>query len=170
MLIRLSVPQTTGHRLGGFVRFLRRRPQLAAAGVGVVTAALTAVASYRRRPDGPPSLPDPGTLAALTGRSVHNAAKGAIIATVRQESEPDDLVIDRLVRESMHEAAAAGADLVSAAIGVVEGAIEIAHLVDGARGAVPTVAARAAVHIADEHGEAAGSRVREVLADYLAHP
>ncbi|MFP4513928.1 MAG: hypothetical protein ACLFRV_13365 [Acidimicrobiales bacterium] len=149
------------------LRRLRGQPRLIGAGVGAVAAGATAVLARRHQQGAEVVLARPGELAATTAESVHNAAKGSMISTVRQARVVDEAVIESAARDAVADAAAAGADVTAAAIGVVEGSVEVAHLMDGARGAAPRVAASSAVDAAAAHGAAAGARVRDVLAPYL---
>src|SRR5690606_1868069 len=82
----------------------------------------------RRRMQKPPPLPDAGGVASLTAVSVHNAAKGSVISSVRQAETPDGSLISESVRRAVAEAASAGVDISAAAIGAVEGAVEVAHV------------------------------------------
>lgn len=146
---------------------LRGRPRLIGAGVSAVAAAATAVLARRHQRGAEVTLPRPGELAASTADSVHNAAKGSMISSVRQAHPADEGVIESAGRDAVTDAAGAGADITAAAIGVVEGALEVAHLMDGSRDAAARIAARSAADAAATHGTAAGARVREVLAPYL---
>ena len=163
----MRVLRTLGRALGALLRSLRRKPRLVGAGLSAVAATATAVVASRQRRDGAPTLPAPGPLAAATAESVHNAAKGAMISSIRQADAPDEALVATMVRDALADAAAAGVDLTAAAIGVVEGTIEVAHLLDGSRDVAAGVAARAVVDAADARGSAAGARVREVVEPYL---
>lgn len=153
--------------LRAILGLLRRRPRLIGAGVSAVAATATAVVARRHQGSGTAELPAPGPLAATTAESVHNAAKGAVISHIRQADHVDNTLVATMVRDALDDAAAAGVDLTAAAIGAVEGTIEVAHLIDGSRDAAAGIAARAVVDAADARGSAAGARVREVVAPYL---
>lgn len=163
----MTVIRTFRRGLARLLRFLKRRPQLVGAGLSAAAAAGAAVAARRHRESAEPALPGPGPLAALTADSVHNAAKGAIISQVRQADLVDGALIESITRDAISQAAAAGADLTAAAIGAVEGSLQVSHLVNGSGPAVGVVAAKAAVAAATSEGDAAGARVRDVLAPYL---
>lgn len=139
---------------------------IAAGAAGAVAAA--AVAVIRRRRHDPLVLPDPGPIAAETAISVHNAAKSTVITTVREADAPDRNLVDGVIRDAVIESSSSGADVLAAAIGAVEGAFEIAHLVgESTRSLVPG-AASAAIDAAALQGSTAADRVRDVLGGHLA--
>lgn len=134
-------------------------------GIGSLVAGAAAILA-RRRHEARARLPDPGTLASATAVSVHNAAKGTVIGSIREAHEPDGDLLVSTVRRAVVEAAEAGADLTAAAIGAVEGAMEVAHLLGQSRSAAASQAVAGAVEAARSSGAAAGARVREALTAY----
>lgn len=156
----LDLRQSVASLLGG-----PRRVVLAA--IAAAAAAGAAVAVTARGRQRALALPDPGPLAAEAATSVHNAAKGTVISRVRASSDVDGELVLGVVRDAMVDASQSGVDLISAAIGVVEGAGEIAHLVGRPRDEVVRDAAGIAAEVATERGRTAGDRVRTVLAPIL---
>lgn len=131
-------------------------------GAGAVAAALLA----RRRLE-QSRFPDPAGLAAETATSVRNAAKGTVIASVRETDNADAALVASAVREAVDDALKAGADVTAVAIGAVEGALDVAYLVDGSKSTVVSAAANAAVDAATAHGDIAGARVFDLLRAHL---
>ena len=123
----------------------------------------------RRRQVQALTLPDPAAGTAEAAVSLHNAAKGTVISTVRAADSPDLSLVRQVAREAIADAARSGVDLVPVAIGVTEGAAEIAHLLDRSGEEVAAAAATSAKEAATEFGAVAGSRVRTALAP-LAMP
>lgn len=112
-------------------------------------------------------LPEPGPLAAETAESVRNAARGTVITTIREADSPDVHLVETACRAAMADAARSGADVTSVAIGVVEGAVDIAHLVDTSPRDLAARAARASVSAAEAQGTVAGARVADLLSHHL---
>lgn len=133
-----------------------------AMGAGAVAAAALA-----RRNRQPAPFPDAAGLAAETAASVRNAAKGTVIAWVREADDADADLVKLAVKEAVQEALKAGADVTAVAIGAVEGAVDVAHLVDGSTSRVTSIAAQAAVDAATAHGDIAGARVYDLLKSHL---
>ncbi|MDZ7732916.1 MAG: hypothetical protein U5R31_07175 [Acidimicrobiia bacterium] len=143
---------------------IRGRSRLLGAGVAAAGAgALAAAVAVRRTRSMAPALPDAGPLAAETAVSVHNAAKGTIIAAIRSAEEAGPVLVAATVHEIVNDAASAGADLTAAAIGAVEGTAEVAHLIDHTRDELIELAGRAAVDAASAEGDVAGARVRDLV-------
>ncbi|MEX2626977.1 MAG: hypothetical protein WD225_08820 [Ilumatobacteraceae bacterium] len=143
------------------------RTLLISLGAGVSTLVATVVTALARRRTTGPTLPEPAGLAGTTASAVHNAAKGSLIAAVREARVANGDLVERAAFDAVVEAARAGADLTAAAIGVVEGADDVAHLLDGERPGCGARAAKGAVDAADAQGTAAGTRVRTLLAPIL---
>lgn len=146
--------------------FVRGRSRVLAAAVAALVAGVTALLVRRVRSERI-ELPDPGPLAAETAVSVHNAAKGSVIAAVREHDGPDHELVVGTVKEAVRDAAGAGADVTAVALGAVEGAADVAHLVHAHPRELASLAARAAVDAAAAQGETAGARVRDLLAGYV---
>lgn len=108
-------------------------------------------------------LPDPGALAAETAISVHNAAKATVISAIREADQPDTVLLQNTVRDAMREGVWAGADLTAVAAGVVEGAVEVSHLMEAEAETVASSAALAAMEVADAQGRVAAARIRDML-------
>ena len=138
------------------------RSKAAVGGLVALGAVVVAVVRQRRRSH-VIEFPEPGTLAAETGSSVRNAAKGALISRVREAEHPDVDLMAQSAESAVGEAARSGVDLTEVAIGVVEGGMEVAHLLEMDPRAAAGLAARAAVGAAENHGQVAGDRVRDVL-------
>lgn len=134
---------------------------------GVVAAAAVVVGVVARRRAFSLDLPEPGPLAAETAESVRNAARGTVITTIREADSPDVQLVEDTSREAVADAARSGADVTSVAIGVVQGAAEIAHLVDSSPRDLTPVIARAVVSAAEAQGAVAGARVADLLSDHL---
>lgn len=150
-------------------RYVRKHPRLvaalssAAAGVGAAVGGVL----LSRRGTAPPSLPDAVELASLTAASVHNAAKGAVIAAVREADRPEGFLVGDTAKANVQAALRHGVDVAPAAIGAVEGALEIAHLVGESPLAAGQRAAAAALQEAEAASPDAAERVRTALAPYL---
>lgn len=162
----LDITRSTTRRLAVS---LRSRTRLIGVGVvagGTVLAAAAAVAAVaaRRRGGDVVTLPDPATDAIENAVSLHNAAKGTIISAVRAADAPDRTLVVEVARRAVADAAEAGVDLVPVAIGVADGAVAIAHLLDVPRRELAISAAVAAVDVAMDRGATAGSRVRDSFA------
>lgn len=112
-------------------------------------------------------FPDAASLAAETATSVRNAAKGTVIASVREADNANADLVTLTVKEAVQDALKAGADVTAVAIGAVEGAVDVAHLVDGSTSHVVSIAAQAAVDAATAHGDIAGARVFDLLKAHL---
>ncbi|MEX2587628.1 MAG: hypothetical protein WD602_06490 [Actinomycetota bacterium] len=137
--------------------------------VGLVTAAGAVVAgAVARRHHERSRLPDAAALAAEAATSVRNAAKGTVIAWVRESDHPGVDLVSTAVDEAVKDALKAGVDVTAVAIGAVEGAIEVAHLVEGSTSQVTSAAAHAAVDAATAQGEIAGARVYDLLRPHLS--
>lgn len=150
------------------VRSIRAHPRLLATGASSLAAAAGAVLARRRMHRGP-ALPEPGALGAVTAVAIHNAAKGAVISAVRAADAAQGHLVSETVDGAMREAMRAGVDLAPAAIGAVEGAVEVAHVIGESPLAAGQRAAAAAVLAAESLSEPAAERVRDVLAPYLDH-
>lgn len=157
-------------RVGDGVRALRRaikgRARLLAVGSAAVGSAVVATVVRRRR-HVRLDLPEAGALAAETARSVHNAAKATLISAVRSAENPDEDLVARTVQDAVHEAARAGTDVTSVAVGVVEGAASVAHLLGVGGRHLAAVAARSAVDAAGAHGEIAAQRVQGLFTPHV---
>jgi len=129
--------------------------------------ATAGAALARRRPQRGPVLPEPGAVGLTAAVALHNAAKGTVIGAVRAADQPDGRLVSETVDGAMHEAMRAGIDLVPVAIGAVEGAVEVAHVVGESPLAAGQRAATAAVLAAQSLSESAAERVHDALAPYL---
>ena len=136
-------------------------------GAAVAAAAAAAVAVTQRRRQDALVLPDPGPLAAEAAVSVHNAAKGTVITTVRESDAPDLTLVLEAVRSAVTDATSSGADVLAAAIGAVEGSAIIAHLVAETPPDVIGGASSVAIEVAARQGRIAADRVRDVLGVHL---
>lgn len=152
---------------GRAAHLLRDRGRLIGAAV-TAAAAATAVTVARRRQRDTLALPDPGPIAAETATSVHNAAKGSVIAAVREADAPDRVLVDGAIRDAVTDAGSSGADVIAAAIGAVEGSFVVAHLIAVEPRQLATDAAVAAVDAAALQGSVAADRVRDVLWPHLS--
>lgn len=150
-------------RLG---RLARTRSSSLLWGLAMGAGAVAAAALARRHRE-PAPFPDAAGLAAETAASVRNAAKGTVIAWVREADDADAGLVELAVKEAVQDALKAGADVTAVAIGAVEGAIDVAHLVDGSTSDVTSIAAHAAVDAATAHGDIAGARVYDLLRSHL---
>lgn len=136
---------------------------------GVTAGALVTVAAavvgvlVRRERRVTLELPDPGVRAAEAAISVHNAAKATVISAIREADQPDTVLLQNTVREAMREGVWAGADLTAVAAGVVEGAVEVSHLMKEEAETVGSTAALAAMEVADAQGRVAAARIRDML-------
>lgn len=157
-------------------RWAGRHPRLVIAGAGSVAGAAAAVVRALRRPrrrhEAVPSLASPGVVGAETAVAVHNAAKGEVVRAVRaeQQNSPQGYLVNEAVQAALSEAARSGVDLVPVAIGVVEGAIEVAGLIGESPLAAGQRAAAAALQAAEAVGPHAAERVRSALGPYLVRP
>lgn len=149
------------------VRQVRTHPRLALGGASSLAAAAVAAIVGQRHKSSNPTLPAPGVIGAETATAVHNAAKGSVIRAVRVAEVPKGWIIDEAVRDAMQEAVQTGVDLVPVAVGVVEGSVEVAHLVGESPLAAGQRAAAAAVFAAEERLPGAADRIRQALAPYL---
>ncbi len=156
----------TDRTLRTVVSGVRAHPKAVIAGAGSAVAGVLAVVMGRRA-ETLPELPDPGTLAGATAASVYNAAKGAVIAAVREADEPTRETALEAVRRAIVEAAAAGADVTAAALGGVDGAVAIAGDLDVPAVPLAREAAEAARVAAGGVGPAAAVRIRDALAPLL---
>lgn len=143
---------------------LRGRAHLIGVGAAAGVAAGLAAVSARREKSDIVTFPDPATDAIDNAVSLHNAAKGTIIAAVRAADAPDSELVVEVARRAVTDAAEAGVDLVPVAIGVADGAVSIAHLLDVPERQLAVIVAGAAVNVATDIGVTAGSRVRESFA------
>ena len=148
------------------VQNARSHPRLLLAGASSLVAAAGAAIARRRAEHGP-ALPEPGAYGAAAAVAIHNATKGVVISTVRAADTADGLLVSETVDGAMREAMRAGVDLAPAAIGAVEGAVEVAHVIGESPLAAGQRAAAAAVLAAESLSEPAAERVRDVLAPYL---
>lgn len=133
------------------------------AGAVVTVAAAVVGVLVRRERRVTLELPDPGARAAETAISVHNAAKATVISAIREADQPDTVLLQNTVREAMREGVWAGADLTAVAAGVVEGAVEVSHLMKEKAETVGSSAALAAMEVADAQGRVAAARIRDML-------
>ena len=133
-----------------------------AGGLLAIAVALVGVL-FRRRRRVSLDLGDPGVVAAETAISVHNAAKATVISVIREADQPDTVLLQNTVRDAMREGVWAGADLTAVAAGVVEGAVEVSHLMGGEAQTVASTAALAAMEVADAQGRVAAARIRDML-------
>ena len=145
---------------------MRVHPRVTAAAASSALAAVAAVVARRRGDDGP-VLPRPGELGATTAVAVHNAAKGEVIRAVRAADVPLGSMVGDTARDIVSQAIESGVDVAPAAVGAVEGATEIAHLIGESPLSAGQRAAAAALQSAEAHSQAAGERVRDVLAPYF---
>jgi hypothetical protein len=160
----LDITRSTTRRLAVSLRSRTRLIGVGVvAGATVLAAAVAAVAARRKGGD-VVTLPDPATDATEKAVSLHNAAKGTIISAVRAADAPDRTLVVEVARRAVADAAEAGVDLVPVAIGVADGAVAIAHLLDVPQRELAISAAVAAVDVAMERGTTAGSRVRDSFA------
>lgn len=134
---------------------------------GVAAAAAVVVGVVVRRRAFSLDLPDPGPLAAETAESVRNAARGTVITAIREADAPDVRQVETTSREAIADAAQSGADITSVAIGLVEGAADIAHLVNSSPRDLTPLIARAVVSAAEAQGAVAGARVADLLSHHL---
>ncbi len=121
----------------------RGHARVVAAGATAVGVAAAAVLVRRRRRDRL-VFPDPGETAVETIRSIHDAAKATVIVAVRAAETPDSALIVATVREAVRDAGRAGVDVTAVALGAVEGAVEVAKLLDATPIDVGVLAAEAA--------------------------
>lgn len=150
--------------MSGFGRIAGRGRLIGAAMAASVAAAVAVTSRCRRQSL---TLPDPAPLAAEAATSVHNAAKSTVIAAARESEEPDHTLIGEVVHQTVTDATASGADVLAAAIGAVEGAFAIAHLVDNNPHELARTASFAAMEAAALQGATAADRVRDILGDHL---
>ncbi len=100
-----------------------RTPGLLAAGAGAVTVAATVAGLGIRALRARPARETAETLAAFTAASVANAARGHVIeAAVTSHGDDATGNIQSAARDTISQAAHAGADVVAAAIGAIQGA------------------------------------------------
>ncbi|MFP3883053.1 MAG: hypothetical protein ACLFWH_12145 [Actinomycetota bacterium] len=140
---------------------LSERKGVAAGALAIAVAAVGILIRRERRVT--LELPDPGVRAAETAISVHNAAKATVISAVREADQPDTVLLQNTVRDAMREGVWAGADLTAVAAGVVEGAMEVSHLMNEDAEAAGSTAALAAMEVADAQGRVAAARIRDML-------
>jgi hypothetical protein len=155
-------------RKTGLMARVADHPRLLAAGAGSAAATLGAML-WRRQQRDHPALPAPKAVGALAAVSIHNASKGAVISAVREAEQPEGYMVGTAVATAIAEAARAGVDLAPAAIGAVEGAVEVAHVVGESPLAAGQRAAAAAVQEAESVSELAAERLRDILGPYLSH-
>lgn len=147
---------------------VREHPKLALAGASSAGATVAAALMARRqRAPVVPALPDATVLAMATASSVHNAAKASVIANVREHDEPSRTVALEAVRHAVAEAASSGVDVTSAALGAVDGAIEVAELLHEDRLELARDAAEAARFAGGLVGPVAARRVGGALEPLL---
>ncbi|MGE3960570.1 MAG: hypothetical protein AB7F65_02675 [Dehalococcoidia bacterium] len=145
---------------------VRLHPRATAAAAGSALAGIVALV-VRQRAGETRTLPRPGEIGATTAIAVHNAAKGEVIRVVRTAETPRGTIVGDAASDVVAQAIESGVDIAPAAVGAVEGALEIAHLVGESPLAAGQRAAAAALQAAEAHSEAAGQRVRDVLAPYF---
>lgn len=97
--------------------------------------------------------------------STHNAAKSTMITAVRAAEAPDLSLVESTVQEAIRDASEAGVDLVPVAIGVVDGAGTVAHLLSRPAREVLHLAASAAVAAGERHGASARARLAAALSE-----
>ncbi|MFP3900414.1 MAG: hypothetical protein ACLFXM_06140 [Acidimicrobiia bacterium] len=134
---------------------------------GLATAAAAAAAAVVRRRGWRIDLPDPGPLAAETAVSVHNAAKAAVIAAVRESEDAGEQAVREAVRDAVAGGAEAGADVGAVVIGSVEGAVAVAPVLGVEPRHLASAAAAVAVDTAGQQGKVAGERARDLLEPVL---
>lgn len=145
---------------------IQDHPRVVAAGAGSVTAAIGATIA-RRQVSGLPALPSAATVAADAAAAVHNAAKASVIAAVREQDDAELTTALDAVRQAITEAALAGVDVTSAALGAVEGVLAIAEDLGETRVEAGRSAAEAAQFAAGVIGSVAARRVGEALEPIL---
>ncbi len=143
---------------------LSERKGVAASALAIVFAAVGVLIRRERRVT--LELPDPGERAAETAVSVHNAAKATVISAIREADQRDSVLLQNTVRYAMREGVWAGADLTAVAAGVVEGAVEVSHLMKEEAESAGSIAALAAMEVADAQGRVAAARIRDMLEPY----
>lgn len=148
------------------VEILRKHSRLTYTSLAAL-AGLVAGVVVRNRRVFHVSLPDPSVLAAETAASVRNAARGTVITQVRESDEPEASMIEDLARSAIEDAAGAGADITAVAIGIVEGVVDVAHLLGSDPRALAARTAHAVVAAAERQGAVAGARVRDLLEEHL---
>ncbi|HSJ29405.1 MAG TPA: hypothetical protein VLB67_14455 [Acidimicrobiia bacterium] len=129
----------------------------------VTTAAATVLATRHRHRD-VIELPDPATSVTETAASVRNAARGAVIQAVRESDHPTQELVVGTALAAVDEGLRAGVDILAPVVGVVEGAADIAHLLDRGRRDLARSVAEAVLPAAEERGPVALARVRTILA------
>ena len=147
-------------------RQLQAHPRVTVAAASSAFAAVATVVA-RRRDGHSPVLPRPEEIGATTAVAVHNAAKGEVIRAVRAADVPLGSIVGDTARDIVSQAIESGVDVAPAAVGAVEGALEIAHVVGESPLSAGQRAAAAALQSAEAHSQAAGDRVRDVLAPYF---
>lgn len=147
--------------IGVLFRKLGDRSRMVRGGL-MALGAVAVGALVRRRPDRLP-LPDVGVIATEAALSVSNAAKGTVIAAVREADRPDLVLLRNTVSEAMREGVAAGADLAAVAVGAVGGAVEMARLMGEEPLEAASAAGRAAMQVAEAQGRVAATRIQDLL-------
>lgn len=140
---------------------LSGRKGVASSALAIAVAAVGVLIRRKRRVT--LELPDPGVRAAETAISVHNAARATVISAIREADQPDSVLLQNTVRDAMREGVWAGADLTAVAAGVVEGAVEVSHLMKEEKETAGSTAALAAMEVADAQGRVAAARIRDML-------
>lgn len=141
---------------------LRERSRVLVGGVMALGALIVGGLVRRRRSDRL-SLPEVGAIATETALSVSNAAKGTVIAAVRESERPDIVLLRNTVSEAMREGVAAGADLAAVAVGAVGGAVEMARLLGEDPLEAASAAGEAAMQVAEAQGRVAATRIQDLL-------
>lgn len=159
----MAGPTGTLRRLGEFVRGHSR---LVGAGGAAVVAGIAAVVTGRGRSERL-ALPDPAVLATEAAVSVHNAAKGAVIAATRESDAPDEQLVMDAVRDAVLGGGESGADVTAAVIGAVEGAADVAHHLCRRSHELGAAAAAVAAETARLQGKVAGDRAWSSVASLL---
>lgn len=161
-MTRLGVVTVTGNMATRLKSTLSEKKGVTAGALVTVAGAVVGVL-VRRGKRVTLELPDPGAMAAETAISVHNAAKATVISAIREADQPDTVLLQNTVRDAMREGVWAGADLTAVAAGVVEGAVEVSHLMNEDAEAAGPTAALAAMEVADAQGRVAAARIRDML-------
>lgn len=149
------------------VRLGKRHPRGIGATLSAMGATIAVGSLIRHRRAGQVRFPDPGELAAETATSVHNAVKSAVISFVR---EREHVALEELLeaaRHAMRDALRTGVDVTAVAIGVVEGANSVSHLLPADHSEVLVAAAELVADVAASRGDVAEDRVRDLLRQSL---
>ncbi len=139
-----------------------RRLLLGSAALGITVAATLGGLLWRTL-SGPKDQVAAADLAALTAESVMNAAQAHVIDVVENGNAPGGELIAAASRDGVREAAAAGADVTAAAVGVVRGARAVHGVAGLGAEAAAEAARRGALEVASEIGPVAERRVSDAV-------